>query len=188
MKVVPIVEGHGEVGAVPVLLRRLASAMHGQVTVARPIRQSRGALVKENGLRLAVQIAAKQTAVGDGILILLDADRDCPAQLGPKLLAWAHAERSDRKLSVMLAKTEFEAWFACAAESLVVKGKLPAGTTPPVDPEAIRDAKGWIASRRGTYSETIDQPAFASLFDLAAARACPSFDKLWRDFGAMLAN
>ena len=31
------------------------------------------------------------------------------------------------------------------------------------------------------YRETLHQPALTSLFDLDAARAAPSFDKLWRD-------
>ena len=139
MRIVPIVEGHGEVSAVPVLLRRLAAATGANVEVSRPIRQPKGRLVKESELRRAVALAAKQTGTDDGILVLLDADSDCPAQFGPQLLAWARAERGDRRIAVVLANREFEAWFLAAADSLVVAGKLPAGTAPPNTPETFAD-------------------------------------------------
>lgn len=189
MKIVPIVEGHGEVQAVPVLLRRLAAAAGAHVEVSRPIRQPKGRLVKEPELRRAVALAAKQSGADDGILVLLDADTDCPAQFGPQLLAWARAERGDRRIAVVLANREFEAWFLAATDSLVVAGKLPAGTAPPRNPEAIADPKGWLSTAMGRrYSETIDQPAFAACFDLAAARSCLSFAKLTRSVAALLAT
>jgi Domain of unknown function (DUF4276) len=187
MKIVPIVEGHGEVEAVPVLLRRLAEANGTFVEVARPIRQPKGRLVKEAELRRAVALAAKQTRAGDGILVLLDADTDCPAAFGPRLLAWARAERADRRIAVVLANREFEAWFLAATTSLVAQGKLPAGTNAPEEPEAITDPKGWLSEAMGRrYSEIIDQPAFAARFDAVAARRCASFDKLVREFDAMV--
>jgi hypothetical protein len=37
-----------------------------------------------------------------------------------------------------------------------------------------------------SYRETLDQPALTDVFDLNAARVAPSFDKLWRDVGALL--
>jgi hypothetical protein len=44
LRIVPIVEGHGEVFAVPVLLRPLSEryAPHISIDVSRPIRRSRG--------------------------------------------------------------------------------------------------------------------------------------------------
>ncbi len=183
MKLVPIVEGHGDYAAVPVLLRRLASAAGVAVEVARPIRIPKSKLVKEPELRRAVQLAGRQTTAGDAILVLIDADEDCPASLGPTLLGQARAERADRRIAVVLAQREFEAWFVAAASSLAAAGKLTAGTEPPAHAETIADAKGWLTKAMGgRYSETIDQPAFAQLFDLDAARACGSFAKLWRDF------
>ncbi|HET8682870.1 MAG TPA: hypothetical protein VFM54_13525 [Micromonosporaceae bacterium] len=56
--------------------------------------------------------------------------------------------------------------------------------TPPVAPEAVRDAKGWLSKRRGAapYKETADQTALTAVFDMQAARrGAPSFDKLWRE-------
>lgn len=48
MKIQPIVEGHGDVEAVPVLLRRLADdAQAWEVRVGRSIRRNRSQLVEE---------------------------------------------------------------------------------------------------------------------------------------------
>ena len=89
-------------------------------------------------------------------------------------------------IAVVIAVREFEAWFVAAASSLAGAGKLGAATAAPADPEAIRDAKGWLSRGLGRpYDEVRDQPSLAALFDLDAARACRSFDKLVREFVAL---
>ncbi|MBM4059888.1 MAG: DUF4276 family protein [Planctomycetes bacterium] len=187
MRIVPIVEGHGEVEAVPVLLRRIAALAGVTAAVRLPIRVPRSQLVREDGLRRAVELAARSSAPGDPILVVLDADADCPAILGPRLLACAIAARADRPVAVVVARTEFESWYLAAAASLAAAGKLDDSTIAPADPEAVRGAKGWLAARMARrYSETLDQPSFAALFDLDAARGCPSFDKLLREVGRLL--
>jgi len=189
MKIAAIVEGHGDEPALRILLRRLAERKGAVVELLRPIRQSRGRLVKRAEFVRAIDLAAKQTRQGDGILVLLDADEDCPAELAPRMLAWARQARADRQIAVVLAKREFEAWFLGAAESIAGTRGLARGTKSPLDPEAIRGAKGWLSERMGRrYSETIDQPAFAATFDLDAARRCDSFDKLVRDVERLLAG
>jgi hypothetical protein len=182
MRIQSIVEGHGEMSAVPVLLRRLTISARQPVEVLRPIRRPRSTLVKQDGLQRAIELAAKYVSRNDAILVIFDADGDCPAELAPRLLAWARAARPDRRTAVVMANNEFEAWFLAAAESLAVAGKLAHGTSSHPDPESVRDAKGWLSahmSRR--YSETIDQPAFAAGFDLASGRSTPSFLKLERE-------
>src|SRR5262249_12508350 len=120
-----------------------------------------------------------------GILILVDSDDDCPAQLGPQILARARKARSDIPISVVLAKREFEAWFLAAAESLGGTRKLSINLMSPPDPESIRGAKEWIRrnmTRGATYAETLDQPAMTQLFDLdQAALRSDSFDKCVRE-------
>lgn len=122
----------------------------------------------------------------DSILVLLDADDDCPAKLGTDLLAAASA-LGGPKVAVIAAVREFEAWFLAAAASLVAEGRLAAGATPPLEPEAVPDAKGWLSLAMGRrYSETLDQPAFAALFDVEAASRARSFAKLRRDLDRLL--
>lgn len=102
---------------------------------------------------------------------------------------FARATRPDRAIRVVLAKAEFESWFLAAAATIAGHRGLPLPLVAPADPESIRDAKGWLSARMPagrSYSETLDQPALTSLFDLAKARQARSFDKLWRDVTSML--
>lgn len=187
MRIQAIVEGHGEESAVPVLLRRLVTQAEAVVEVLRPIRVPRGKLVKEADLARAIELAAKYVAEQDTILVIVDSDGDCPAELAPRMLTWGNAARSDRRISVVVAKNEFEAWFLAAAESLADAGRLSRGTVAHADPESVQDPKSWLGQRMGRrYSETNDQPAFAAIFDLIAARRCDSFDKLVRDVERLL--
>ena len=188
MKVGLIVEGHGEVHSLPVLLRRVVREMEPSLhlSILNPFRIPRGQLVKEDGLRRAVEFMARKVGSDGRILILLDADDDLPCQLGPRLLAQARDCRRDRDISVVIAMREYEAWFLAAAESLRGHRRLPTDLTPPTRPEDIRDAKGWLNQRMSDgYSETLHQPALTELFDLSAARRSDSFDKLFREVGRL---
>jgi hypothetical protein len=93
-------------------------------------------------------------------------------------------------MAAVLAHHEYEAWFLGALASLRGHRGVRGNATPPPDPEAVSGAKEYLQSQLDSgryYSETVDQPAFSALFDLALARsACPSFDKLWREFATLL--
>ena len=73
-RIVSIVEGHGELDAVPILLRRIAAAALpvGAVDVRSPIRVDRRKIVKAAELERAVELAARKAGAGGRILILLD--------------------------------------------------------------------------------------------------------------------
>jgi hypothetical protein len=132
---------------------------------------------------------ASYNIAGDGsILVMLDSDDDCPAQLAPRLLRRVREARPDLPSSVVLPKQEFEAWFITAAPSLRGYRGLPANIEPPPDPEAVRGAKEWLTGRMvdRTYAETVDQAAFASMFDLTMARRSNSFDKCYREIVRLL--
>ena len=58
-RIVPIVEGHGEVSAVPVLLRRLLVEMKAYVEITKPDRTTRSSLVVKGRIEFAVQRAAE---------------------------------------------------------------------------------------------------------------------------------
>jgi hypothetical protein len=194
VKAVPIaciVEGHGEVEAVPILVRRIARAVDASIVLdlKKPIRVARNKLVKTGEIERSVELAAARIAGRGGILILVDADDDCPAKLGPDLLHRARQARSDVPLAVVLAKCEFEAWFLAAATSLAGQRGLRADLVPPPEPEAKRGAKEWLAANRTdgyAYSETTDQAALAAVFDLDQARRADSFDKCFRDVERLL--
>jgi len=185
-----VVEGHGETSALPVLLRRIAAIIDTAIDldIPNPIRIQRSKLQIPGELEKAVQLAAGKVAPHGRILILMDADDDCPATLAPALLDRAKASRSDLPIAVVVANREFESWFLAAAESLRARFHSPVESPTPANAEEIRGAKEWLRERLsgGRYSPTVDQPALAAIFDLRQARAAPSFDKLWREMERLL--
>lgn len=186
--IAPIVEGHGDELAVPILLRRLGAELVPPIPldVIKPIRCPRTKLAKEAELRRATQLAVgKLRALGADlarslVLVVADADDDLPCEVGP---AWvAAASRGDIEVAVVLANPELETWFVAAAESLSSFLNIEGGAAP-VDPEGAKLKKKWISDRfAGRYSETVDQPALAGVMDIRACRSkSPSFDKLCRE-------
>lgn len=189
---VPIVEGEGDKAAVPILLRRMVPAIEPgrPVTVATPMRVTRASLLKAGELERYVDLATRTHGGAGAVLVLVDADADCAATLGPALQARAEAARPDSPVAVVLAVQEYECWFLAAASSIGGQRSLPTHVAPPDDPEGVRDAKGWIKQRRTdgrAYGPTVDQPALTAVFDMGLARAgAPSFDKLWREVARLL--
>ena len=190
--IVTIVEGPGEVDAIPILIRRIAAtAVPAAVPhTPWPIRVKRDRFLKENELERYVDLAARQSGPDGGVLIVLDADDDCPPELASRILRRATRARGDRRFKVVLARREYEAWFLAAADSIAGRRGLQSEITAPIDAESIHDAKGWLTSRMPpgrAYKETPDQPALTSLFDLAKARrGASSFDKMWRTITQLL--
>jgi hypothetical protein len=186
-----LVEGHGEVEALPVLLRRLAAGWQLPVEVDKPLRLPKERLLKRQGeLERAIQLAAFRAGPRGAILILLDADDDCPAIEGPNLARRARA-LGRLPIGVVLAKSEFEAWFLAAAESLAGYRGLPQALEAPEDPETIRGAKEWLDKRMSPngYAPAIDQAPLAARFDIETARRrSPSFDKFCREVERLLSG
>ncbi|MGO8816051.1 MAG: DUF4276 family protein [Terriglobia bacterium] len=189
VKNIPIVEGYGEVAAVPVLLRRIATRLKVyDAQVGKPIRCQRSKMVKPGELERAIELATLKGGAEGRVLLLIDAEADCPAKLGPELLARAKTTRADVEIGVVLAKREFEAWFLGSLESLRVGNGIPLAEGLRREPEDIPGAKEHLRELLGIpYSEVIDQPAMTDRFDMDAARdRCPSFDKCWRTVQSLL--
>lgn len=191
----PIVEGHGEVSAVRVLLQRVASEIcdRNDVDVLHPHRVPRGRMVAQDAreLQRAVQLGRlkiAQTGMPGIIMVLLDADDDCPAELGPRLLG--QISRPDVAAGVVVAKREYEAWFLAGARSLRRHHAVSNAAVAPADPEAIRGAKQYLERHvlvpGAVYRPTVDQPALTACLGLDEARAASSFDKLCRDLCRLL--
>jgi hypothetical protein len=169
LRVAPIVEGHGEFHCVRILLDRIWRELLGGefVKVAQPIRWTSGRLVKREGIQGAVRVAVKMlNDLPDSddpalVLILIDADENCPAHLGPELLGFAREVDSRVDIACVLAKEEYETWFVAAAESLSKYLDLSSDESVPESPEESRNGKAWIEQRyRGPrYSPTQDQPS-----------------------------
>jgi hypothetical protein len=186
----PIVEGHGEVEAVPVLLRRFQEEVGSyNFRIARPIRRKRSELHTEEQVRRSVRLALG-TPECTGILILFDSDDDCPALVGPQVQQWAKTEAGEVACEVVLAHREYEAWFLSAVESLRNFRGIKPDAVSHQAPETIRDCKGALEQQMqgsASYSPTVDQAAFTSQFDVARAyRTCRSFRRIINAFGNLV--
>ena len=143
----PVVEGHSEEEALPVLLRRLCEeASAWAVKIGSPIRRPRNKLASEHGVMQAVAIARRQPAC-EAILIAFDGDRDCPAELGPKVRGWAAAAAGGLPCEVVLPHREYEAWFLAAIESLRTHDLIRTNAESHPNPEQPRGAKEQLKER-----------------------------------------
>ena len=176
----PIVEGHGEVEAVPALLHRITGTDRNSeiLRVNPPIRVKAGSFLSDfDYFRRYVSLAgAKAAQEGGNVLILLDCEDACPETRGTDLLARARQVRSDVNIVVALAYREYETWFLTAARSLSGINGLPEDLDPPSDPDSIRDAKGWLSDRMNVpYDAPTHQLQFTRVFDLDTANRNHSF-------------
>ncbi len=137
----------------------------------------------------AVTIARRQPAC-EAILIAFDGDRDCPAELGPKVRGWAAAAAGGLPCEVVLPHREYEAWFLAAIESLRTHDLIRTNAESHPNPEQPRGAKEQLKERLAAgriYSPTKHQAALSASFSLELAyRRSRSFRKLTTSFGSLL--
>jgi hypothetical protein len=189
--VIPIVEGDGEEAAMPILLRRVWTELIGgqHAEVLKPIRRPSSELKSEDGLQKAVTLGSrrlnskKKDGVPSLVLVVIDADDECPAKKCPEMGAWLAKSHGHLDVCCVMAVQEYETWFVASAESLTNYLNIGTADIPP-NPEESGSKKKWVSDRyNGTkYSETRDQPAMTAKMDLALCRRrSPSFDKLCRE-------
>ncbi|WP_224368928.1 DUF4276 family protein [Hyalangium versicolor] len=197
LRILAIVEGHGEQTAVPVLLRRWFQyrGFRNFETPDLAIRAPGAGALKcphdaddELGVEYYVEMAAREQP--DGILIILDADDECLERsktrrkgLGLELLERALAVAPHIPIQVVVANREYEVWFLAALARLRRAKLLPAGQRLATlsDIEAIRDCKKRLSALLGRpYEETIDQSDFSSAlpFTSGMAQRSRSYRKL----------
>lgn len=151
--VAPIVEGHGDVAALPLLLRMIDPTL----SVSRPVRFPRSRLLADDDSHLhrAAAIAASNITGRGVVLLVLDADEDCAAQLGPKLESRLRKLSPQCECRVALAVREFEAWIVGGDAAYDVQ-----------DADTAGNLKDRIRERHGVYGETADQPRLIANADL----------------------
>jgi len=185
LEIHPVVEGHGEMEGVRVLLAHVLDHLRApQVRIGPPTRRPKSKLVTGEGIEQAIAIAKCRPKCG-AVLIIFDADDDCPKTLAPQLRRWAVEAAGSTAVGLILAKSEYESWFLASIES--IRGKRGVSQTAPVepDPESIRDAKGWLSRQMPAlhpYKETTDQPALSAEINIESALSrSRSFKKLVKE-------
>jgi hypothetical protein len=194
IRVVAIVGGHGEVEAVPALVKKLSKAkvLHSDIS---PLRFKEDQFLKfGREFKRFCSIAAnkaRQLNPQGRVLIFLDADDQarCPATVAPMVAKLFSEEHSDVEVLVCMMKREFETMFIYAADSIAGSIDLPSNLVPPPEPDSIRGAKEWLTKQmpRGqSYSETSHQKTLVEVADIEALLRCPSVARIHRHFSAWL--
>ena len=187
--IIPIVEGQGDQTSIRIVIDRVVSDMGGFLRVERPFRVKRNKVIKPNELERSIDFAMSTRPNTSAVLLLLDADDDCPKERGAELKARGQTHIGNRGyFGVVLANREFEAWFLADLEGL--SGGIDGAPfiALPDDVESVRGAKDRLCEALGRpYRPTADQAAFASRFDLRrAAERCRSFRKLQAELARIL--
>jgi hypothetical protein len=191
VKLYVIVEGHGEVAAVPVLLRRILHkhALRFELGIGEPIRRKEAEFRREADVHKAVRLAIAQPECA-AILLLFDGEDICPVQRGAEVSRWAKSAAGGLPCEVVVAYREYETWFLAAIESLRGHCRIADDATSPSDPESKRDAKGALEEfmpSGASYSPVIHQQRMSAVFDMASAhRRNRSFRKFTKAIGDLL--
>ncbi len=183
-----VVEGHGEVKAMPILVRRIVECFCPGfgLDLPEPFLLKRGLMTKDAELTRAVDLMARKVGPGEPVLIVLDADTDLGCKLAPDLLSIASKARNDRAVGVVAATREYEAWLIAGLAPLSGCLGVVADLPQVDDAEALPNPKAWLKRHMSTYSETVDQAKLTAAFDLSLARRTYSFDKLERELVRLL--
>ena len=187
MRVGVIAEGDGDKPAIGVILRRLPGSHEDlvQVQVGEVYNaHGRGNLTRADGIERFSRLAALGH---DAVLVVLDADRDCPLTLAAELAARMKACALGVPAAVVCANHAFECWFLADMESIrgqSVKGRVLLRRAAEIQesPELIVNPKARLRDLlmpQEYYKESSDQPALAALVDLGRVESrCRSFRRL----------
>ncbi|MHA7833691.1 MAG: DUF4276 family protein [Algiphilus sp.] len=168
MKITCIVEGHGEVKAAPVLLRRtlLEKFSIDYVEIIAQRRHGINALEASNWANFKRFLAAAYYENAP-ILWMLDADDFCPCEKLPSLYSAAQEIRVQQPLGFCFWHREFETLFLYDTNALAKTLRCKPFASPE-SPQSIRDAKKWVSSHfpnNSAYKETLHQAKVTSHLD-----------------------
>ena len=187
-RLVCVVEGKGEVKALPNLCARVRDYLEAWdwIVDPEPIRQPRSMLVDErlpspsrpcraDSAGRAVRLALARPA--DAVLLTCDADDDCPATWGPS--AKAVVTRIVPGDAVMAVR-EYEGWLLYAfGDDALAAARI-------ANPARIRGAKEKLRRLVPGYKPTTHQLEITRKIDIGRLRrASDSFDKLVRSLAAI---
>lgn len=183
-RLLTIVEGDGDLKAVPVLIRRLLHEVHARFDVQQLPPQKRGEWprVKRDFERFYLSARLENAP------ILWVLDFDCDQCVDPRVeRAWLQGEarRIDPMgvIDVVFMVKEFESIFLW--DETCLRRTFPDfqnNIDLPENPELVRDAKGWISRalpKGRSYKPTTDQARMAATIELGQLRTVsPSIQRL----------
>jgi hypothetical protein len=188
-RLVCVVEGKGDVEAVPALCSRILHHLGAHdrwIVDKQAIRSPRSKLVDE-GVRSPARpckrseverFLALATARGpDAVLVVCDADDDCPG-------VWAASmptqTQTRRPVAAVMAVREYEAWLLWSLDDATLDGARIA------DPERVRDAKGALSRVDPDYQPRVHQLLRTRQLDIPRVlKRSRSFNKLVRELARL---
>ena len=183
-RLIVLVEGPGDVAAVPVLLRMVLQQ-------ANLFDWQPGDPMKVNGLtalrkRLPSFAEALRIKMNDnkchGVLVLLDLEDGCPRAEAATLAAEFATYGLPYPISIVFAHREYEEWLVASLPTI-------APCTSLLKDDLVRDyaienkrgVKEWLTSKMphgSIYKETTHQEEFTRNLDITLAQQCRSFQRL----------
>lgn len=174
-----VVEGPGDVQAVPVLLRKHQSSNEDYADIlGKPVPfHGKGNATAPGGIEGYVATAARPGCVG--VIVVLDADDDLVCVQGPELLERARAEVGV-PVVIAIAERDFEDWLFASVETLELHNPSEFDT----------NTRGKTGIQRGMapqkYVKPTHQPRLTSKADLAlAASRSKSLARLLAKFDSL---
>ncbi|MBW1936585.1 MAG: DUF4276 family protein [Candidatus Hodarchaeales archaeon] len=183
--IVPIVEGDGEVKAVPILLHRTLEYMQKwQIRISYPPINAHGIgnLLKEGGLEKFLKLAIRRDYCY-GIIVIIDADTYCARDVAMGLAKRALNHNPHIPTAIVAAKYRYENWFLASIETIKEYHIFRKDMPIIYEPESIPDPIRWLEKhmdQRRAYRETMDQEELTKKInlDLALERS-RSFKRLF---------
>lgn len=147
LSIIPLVEGPGDIEAVPTLLHKVLTDLgQWQWYVGPPYKvNSLGALQKK--LSSVLQNVAKEKNCG-AILLLLDLDDGCPVDSALRLAAEIRKLNLRQPVAIVFAHGEYEAWFLASLSTIAGYHGLPKDVVYEGGVENKRDVKGWLKAQK----------------------------------------
>lgn len=197
---IAIVEGHGETDAVENLLTRLWTELGHPYLHWNAIRGKN--LLQREGVEKYAEVARLRPGC-TALILLRDADDDCPKFTGPETAGWLKGLRLPFPTAVTLFRREYETMFLpCLPDMAGRTLRTQAGVELPGirpgaefagDYEGPRDAKKRVSEHfdpRHPYKPTLHQLPLTRMLNFQRLRESelPSFGTLERSLNFLAAN
>jgi hypothetical protein len=174
--IIPVVEGPGDVAALPELLGRILLERFNRTDVI--VAQGKSRVVTANGrqkleskLENFLQHAQNKPEC-DAILVLLDADDDCPVNLAQGILKRCEQLGLTSPVEIVCAHREYESWFLASLDTIKGQRGVPDTAALSQDAEDVQNPKQWITDKMPpgqAYKETTHQASLTQHIDLGMA-------------------
>ena len=174
--IVIVVEGRGEARAAPGLIRRVLWERLGRYDIPR-ISATRASGKPDLAKNLERYLGRAMSQGADAILVLVDADDECPVEAVGSLVDRASALNLGVPVAMVYAKSEYETWFIGSLSEGTGDGirsrlNIASSVNAPENFEDIRGAKEWLKRRMPRnqgYTETSDQADLTHHIDMELA-------------------